>query len=520
MKLKFIQFVTVSAAASLGIFSSPLSAQESEVDPAPDYSGMEYDQLVAVFREDPRRWSAEPCEFGVPLLSAMEAKNPAADPVRTIHFLAQIYCSDTGKQYPQALQVFDQLEAAFPQDDYSDLGFYLLTRNDAADRALDRLKALDFESAGELSEDRFWFVVRMLSREGKNDEVSDLALEWSGNGIFGALTRGQQSGLAFRALSSAIRQDRLDEGEKLLSLITSPRSYISLLTEREYEPLWPAIERRAGPNLKTVGAEDVRLTGTRLENNEADRDRFSEAAHALHFDGRFEDAIALAQQWQKREKRGEELEEGDGWALNIQAYAYDSLGKPELADAVFDKLAELDPDENPWVVSFVINRASRLIGQGRWDEGVEAAKVARTVAEENGNTYAKAIIASNLACAYVKTGQRDKIAPEIAFLRENSEEGLVLAAKGLICVEERQEAVDLLMAAFADPTQKDTALGAFQVDELDLFYTQSMLPDASDLLPEFPELRAELTKHRRDMPESYIPQAALKRAVLELPEWE
>ena len=151
--------------------------------------------------------------------------------------------------------------------------------------------------------------------------------------------------------------------------------------------------------------------------------------------------------WRDRKAKGAQIEEGDAWALNIEAYAYDSLGQPKKADAVFDELAKLDPDENPWVVNFVINRASRLVGQGRWKEGVKATLLARAVAEKYGSTYAKLILARQMACALPELGRADETASELAFLRDNAKDGIALSVAGLMCAGQNDEAAAMLLAA-------------------------------------------------------------------------
>ena len=83
-----------------------------------------------------------------------------------------------------------------------------------------------------------------------------------------------------------------------------------------------------------------------------------------------------------------------------------------------------------------------------------------------------------------------------------------------MCAGQNDEAAAMLLAALREAGQREDAVSAFLTDELDLFYTASILPNARDLLADYPELAAELALHMRDMPEAYIPQAALKRVAL------
>ncbi|WP_298463874.1 hypothetical protein [uncultured Erythrobacter sp.] len=502
------------------VLAGPAVAQDDHsADDTPDFAAMNAEELVQTLRSSKNRWREEPCDFGEPLFTAMSSKMPDNPSVhRTLKF-SQIFCADEQGEYAKGAAYVAELETTDPEVNLLSMALYFGRRSEDADGVLARLRKLDFDGASELDEESFWPVTWMIYDAGKADELNDLALEWSQTGIFGALSLNLQSGLAFRALGSAARQERGDLAGGLLNYITSPRSYVSLLTDRKYETIWPQIEQRAGKNLSSTGKRNVELTLARLENSPSDRDRFSDAAHALHFNGQFEDAIDLADQWQRREERGVALEEGDAWALNIQAYAYDSLGQTAKADAVFDRLAAVDPDENGWVVSFVINRASRLVGQGRWEEGLAATELARSVAEENGNTYAKLLIARDRACALLKLDRMDAAMSELEFMRENVDDGAKIVVQGLLCFGFKDEAAKIMLDMFADPDKRVTAIDAFEVGDLDLFYTQSLLPDASDLLATSPELAAELAKYMRPMPEDLIPAASLKRVKLDLPSW-
>ena len=500
------------------VLATPAMAQDSENgDDTPDFAAMSAEGLVRTLQSSSDRWMNEPCSFGEPLFTAMSDKIPENPNVQRSLKFSQIFCADERDEFDKGAAYVAELEAADPDLDLLDMALYFDQRGENADAALARLRELDFDAAGSLEPERFWAVARMISGAGKSDDLDDLALEWSEAGLFGALKLDSQSGLAYRALGAAARQGRGDLADGLLIYVTSPRSYVSLLTNRKYEMVWPQIEQRAGKNLSKIGKRNVELKLTRLENSRSDRDRFSEAAHALHFNGQFEEAIELADQWQRREERGIALEEGDGWALNIQAYAYDSLGQTAKADAVFDRLAAVDPEENGWVVSFVINRASRLVGHGRWEEGLAAAKLARTVP---GSTYAELIVARDHACALKKLGRADEAESELEFLRANVDDGPALTVQGLMCYGFYEEATKILLDALADPAKRDNAIGAFEVDDLDLFYTQSILPDAGDLLAKSPELAAELAKYVRPMPEDYIPAASLKRVRLDIPNWD
>ena len=512
-------FVRPLLALLLGSLALPLAAQETAdappSEPLPDLSAMDAREIFALFSADAARWTREPCSFGVPVTTALDAKTGGPVPVRRLKLLAEAFCADAEERHDDGAALISQIAALDPDDPLTALALYFVNRRKDAEGALTILRGMERAALEELDDDTFYALGRMIAAAGRDDEFDAVALEWVDAGKLPFLDTRLHPAVAMRALAAAAAQGgRADLVDQLLLPITNPASYIVLLTDRDYAPFWPQIERRAGANLTLVGDEHVAVTRTRLTNAPADRDRFSEAAHALHYNGQFADAIALAQRWRERAERGAAIEEGDAWALNIQAYAHDSLGQRAKADAVFDELAKLDPEQHGWVVNFVINRAVRLVGQGRWAEGLFATELARAVADKQGSTYAKLIIASHRACAYERLGAADKAAPELGYLRENWKEGPALTVRGLMCHGLRDEAAALLVTGMRDKAVRDLARGAFYTDELDLFYTATILPQAPDLLPDYPELAEELARHMRPLPEAFIPQAALRRVAL------
>lgn len=520
-------------AAALGTVSFALTATPAlaaqmdkpppVIPPAPvasepyDFEAMDVEEALDAFRTQGNRWIEDPCDFGVPITAQLERLLPDALPMQRASLLAQAFCADEQGRPEEGPAIMRRLHEIDPALQYPGMTFYFARANDDAQLALDQFSWLEREQLSELDSDTFWPTWRMIILAGRGNDTEDLALRWFESNQINFINSDFHDSLALEAMAAAAREGREDLVPQLLIAMINPSSYISLLTDRQFEVFWPQIEERAGPNLTLVAQENIETQRRRLVNAPRDRQRFSETARALHYNGDFAEVIALADQWREREERGLELEEGDAWALNLQAYAYDSLGEIDRADAIFDELAQVDAQENFWVVNFVINRASRLIGYGRWEEGLEAAGLARSVP---GSTYAEMIVAKDHTCALYALGRAGEAESELAFLRENRIESVHLAAQGLLCAGLRDEAAELLIEGLRDPVMRVAAVGALQVREADLFYTQSILPAPRDLMADYPELASAYYEQARDLPEAFIPRAALLRATLDLPEWE
>ncbi|MBD3730878.1 MAG: hypothetical protein IE933_14355 [Sphingomonadales bacterium] len=504
-------------ATALLAFAAPLAAEDGGAAPAvPDYSAMSDQELRGLIGKSGQRWIEEACTFGQPAMEELVKRHPAEAALQRGLVFARMFCLDEKGDYRAASEDLATLEGTFHLGPMDSLGLYFAARLDDADAALARLHRMATSEGGkaleELEAHRYWSVARMIRKQHKEAELGKFALEaWDSPGFADMSVELQQT-LAFAAIKPAIAAGRQDILPQLLQDIRQPGSYTALLSSREYESIWPAIERHVGAHMANVTTSYRLWAVARLGTNSDDRDRFSDAAHALHFDGKFEDAIALARKWRERPGAFNRIEEGDGWAINIEAYALDSLGRREEADALFDQLAALDADSHPWVVNFVINRADRLVAQGRWQEGLDATVLAREVAEKHGSTYAKMLIADSRVCALYHLSRGDETAEEIAYLLENQVDAPHVAAQALQCAGRDDEAAALLLAAIDDEATRATVLDALQPSDFELFYTASILPKARDLLPAHPQLQAAFDRYARVIPAEFIPNASLRRA--------
>jgi hypothetical protein len=247
---------------------------------------------MALFHKNRETWLREPCTIGVPLTTAMEEKVGKTVPIRRARLLAGALCADKEKRFAEGAQIVREMDQLAPDSPAVGLGLYFARRLDDAEGALAILGGLEGKPLGELERDEFWAVARMIGLQQRGRDLDALALRWADEGKFAFIDGDLHEGLAIRGLREAARSGRSDLVERLLLSITSPSSYIDLLTGRDYESFWPQIEARAGANLATIGAEHVRMTAARLTNAASDRDRLSDAAHALHYNGQYADAIA------------------------------------------------------------------------------------------------------------------------------------------------------------------------------------------------------------------------------------
>ena len=488
----------------------PAAAQESA--PTPDFAAMSEAELGERVNAIGAEGFANPCRDKVPLFAEFLRRHPDHAGLKSGSLTAQAFCAYEEERDEDGLKLLKQAESVFDGPAFHGLGLYFATQLEDGAEALARLRSIARErQLASLPVDSVSFGIRTVRRDGLDVEFDEFGFELAASSEFARLDPELQSAFASAGVRHSVRIGDLPKVDELLGYVSNPSSYQIMLSDRTYEAAWPQIEERAGDNLRKVVEAYARLTAERLSEKPEDRDRLTGYAYALLYAGRFQEAVDVARNWRPQRDSLAGIEEGDAWALNIEAYALDALGRPDEADAVFDQLATVSPDEHYWVVNFVINRASRLVGQERWEEGLAATELARSVAEEQGSTFAKLLVARDRACALQRLGRIEDARREAEFLVEQFNESAAVATTGLMCVGQEEQAEQLLAAALQDEVARGGLIYDIQDPRFELFYTPTALPQARALILADEALREEVFKHVRIIPERFVPVSYLRR---------
>lgn len=503
-------------AALAMLVAVPAAAQDSG-EPAPDFGAMTDEQLGTRLAAIGREGFRDPCTRVVPLFTELHRRNPRETRYDSGLLVAQAYCAYQEKRFAEGMRYLRRAERDNPgPGGIEPLGLYFATELKDGEAALSRLRGLAATGGiVALPIDVLGWTFRAIREDGRGEELGAFAYQLATSSTFERMDVRVQGMLASNALAHVAGSGETTQVDALLRHVRSPSSVLDLLALREYEAIWPQVERHAGDNLASLSDDYVAWTAARLADKPEDRDRLSENSYALLYAGRYREAVELAQGWLDRKQHEGEIEEGDGWALNIQAYAYDALGQPEEADRVFDRLARISPDEHPWVVNFLINREVRLVELGRWEDGLAASEVARPSTDKHGTPYARMLVASYRACALHKLGQTDESARELDFVREHFADAPGAGGVALLCADRDDEAAKLLGTTLADEASRAGFLDDMQDARFDLFGTpQPQLREPRELVLARPELRDAALQHVRLLPDRFVPVAYLRREEL------
>ncbi len=506
-------------ALTLACVAWPLCSAESEAE-VPDLASMSDQQIARRLAEPEPGDERKPCAIALPLTKELKRRHPVNEALENPLLFARVQCAVEQERYADGLRDLKALERRAGTTGPTDrIGLFLAAQLEDGSETLARLRGLAASGAlAEMSRQTLGWASDVVRRDELVHEYEAFAYDVATSDLQSQLDADVQPVLAYAALAHAARLPDPGQVDDLLGQVRSPYGFIDLLALRDYEPIWPQVERHAGDNLARLSDAYVAWTAERLADDPEDRDWLSEYANALLYAGRFQELVEVAESWLGDRRFAGEIEEGDGWALNVQAYAYDALGRPGEADRVFDRLAQLSPDAHPWVVNFLINRQARLTRQGRWQEAIAASEIARPATDVYGTPYARMLVASYRACALHKAGRLAESAAEFVFVGEHFVDAPTAGGQALLCADRGDEAARRLASVLADETKRNTVLEDLQDERFSFYRTAGdVMPSLRDLILARPELREKALAHARLLPDRFVPISHIRREQLAEP---
>lgn len=363
-----------------------------------------------------------------------------------------------------------------------------------------RDSAEEFE---QLDPDLFRFGLQRMTR--KDSDATVLAFVRAD--AFDHLDKDLRQTVAYRAIGAALRADDLALASRMFATVEEPESYLDMLIDREYEPLWPHIAKEAGPHLRAVIGHYAAKTDADRAANPGDAADRKTAARAKLLAGDYAGVVDLASGIDQSDKGLAKIGEDDAWLLNTEVMALDRLDRRAEADRIFDGMARLSPKGRGWLVNFVINRADRLVGVGRWAEALPAAELAVKVAETQGSPYAKEVAAADRYCAAIKADPARDLAVWWQEIDANWKENIGAAVQAAQCKGDPATAIRYLREGLRDEDNRHTVLLALQPRAADFYRDEgNMFEEPRKYLEQAPDLKALYEQYGRDLPDGLLPQ--------------
>jgi tetratricopeptide (TPR) repeat protein len=511
MHLRYIYWLTVGIVL-MATIALPVHAKDKT-----DYSRLADDKLSARFAKAAAAEKPDYCKILSAMLDEMASRPQFAQKIATPKLLNALQCAISEARYKDAYALSGQLEnlTGIAQTDENALILAIVAEEypAAAARVVSMAGSTDGRAIATLDAQLFWQLSRELVRNKHSEIRLRMFRALADSPHLDRLEPSVRSGIARVAMTLDAENGVFSRAKMLSAELQGPYPFLELLANRKLEPLWPTLEEIAGPNLQKAADADVLVKAAAYQSNPEDRQAFQYYAHALHFAGRFEEAIALVQTFDHSPKAMLKATEDDAWAMNIEAYALDALGRRDEAEVIFDSISALtfEEERQSWLVNFVINRASRLVGLGQWQKGLDASMLAHEVTEKSGSPYAKMLVRKARICALVNLGRTPEAAPLLAESYDNRADTYATAAEAYLCAGDADKAAAIVLEALKDPDHRYDMAEQLQSKDFQIFYARDILPNLRDSLRARPEIDAAFTAIARDLPKRLIPGASLRR---------
>lgn len=495
-----------------GLIGAPLAAQEASTVTAPNYASMSNAELRAAW--DGLEEDAPACAVRLPILQEFARRHTGNVELERTTLNMGMWCAYEAKNYPSAYEQLLALEKA-DGEIHSELALHLATVEGDDQAVLARARTMllseTAENQSRLVPALYWFARNDIENKTISDNLRSVEAQVAASPALENFDPDLQQTYLISGVRIAAEGGDIALGEKLLEKVNRPDNLTPILASNKYADLWPAAEARAGASYATITAAFRAEALARRAAAPTNATTLNSAARALYQNGDFAELIELVDTGTQRPNLAETIVEDEAWALNLKAYALDALGRHEDADRVFDFLVGEPLQAKGWSVNFAINRALRLVGHGRWNEGLAATELAKGIAEKSGTTYARMLVAGNFICALDALGRSAEAQEHLDYIGANAAEHPHIAAAAFQCLGDDDRAEQLILDGLRDDEKREGLLGELQAVEFDLFYTSTILPHPRDLLATHPALREEFFRHARLIPVQFYPAASLKR---------
>ena len=352
------------------------------------------------------------------------------------------------KQPDESARLFAQADALAPQEPYpTKLRFRiaLLTGNvGVAADSMDRMIARFPDVAREIEWQTLVFFLSKVSKsEARRNEDRLIALARLGYGADS--DTGDE--IAQQAVAALVKRGDVAGAQDLLRYIDEPGAVQTLLVQKRYAALWPALEERAGPHLQKVIASSVSNAERAYAADPSDPEKLALLVEAYRGSGRLDDAIALRS---KLPATFVNARIQTGWAANGIALALNAKGRIEEADRLFADIIEAEHTGGTWRISMKVNRVESLIFDGQFERALPLLEPTQAAAQKEGNPYAQQLVRRLRYCAYHRLGQADKASAILPELLAKASDSPAATIDGLLCAGRVEDAEKVALAALAD----------------------------------------------------------------------
>ena len=350
------------AIAGVGLTLAPVSATIAAQQPIANNQSEEVDPVISAFFEQLYRRDYEAALASAGKLRLPKDSDAGRALVQSMRGSALLGL----KRDKEAQKAFDEAHKLDPNlpvvDQLQFEAGVLIDDIPVAANALDRLIARFPDAVRGLEAEMVWYFLR-------NEPAEEQARNENRRVLLAKLGFGGNDGdyLTEDAVRILLKGGDVAGAGDFLKYIDEPSIVENMLIQRRFAPLWPTLERLAGPELETIRASSVKTAEDAVAQEPQSRKALQSLANALRHAGRLDDAIELGSRLPPTTAAMADADEDTGWLVNNVAMALHQAGRADEADALFARLNDAKIPDARWRVSMDINRVELLIADGKFD---------------------------------------------------------------------------------------------------------------------------------------------------------
>ena len=269
-------------------------------------------------------------------------------------------------------------------------------------------------------------------------------------------------GLASGAVGALLDRHATADARRMLARVTSPGLLWEMAIERRYQPLWPEIEKRMGPESGASIDAFARSALAAYADDPKDAHHVREAAYAFLLLGHPQDVASTTD--------GIAIQPGMGddqvSAVLFHAQSLAAAGDRQGSLALLRKLAALDFRRSPQAAVSLIALAEQLHNAGLYEEELKIARqgLARPAADAL-SAYGEGWLKRNEVCALTGLKRADEAKAAGDRLKAAAADNQAAAVEGLLCAGRDDEAAAIAIAALGTREGVDRLADQFQPGE-------------------------------------------------------
>jgi tetratricopeptide (TPR) repeat protein len=308
-------------------------------------------------------------------------------------------------------------------------------------------------------------------------------------------------GFAEGAIDALIDKGEAAEAEGLLERIDQPEQLSSMVIDRHYAKLWPAIEARLGPasgtSVDRFARDKLAAFGDSPDSEAALRD----ASNAMLLLGRYQDVVDMTDNVRVTDNISREAVR----TILYRARALAALGRNDEVEKLLAGFMTIDLRRAPAASTALISYAEFLDEIGRPAQALAVTRDARAKAGDLLTDLGKRWLDRTEICTLSTLGRTAEANSAIQAIKQRAAENQSAAIEALLCAKRDAEAARIAVKAFEDEDATGDLLRQFQPAGSHWAPAPSRLRDLWTAFLTRPEIKAAFDRKGRLLPRAHWP---------------